>query len=93
MHALLISCMRFEVLTKRQEELVRSKEYHRDFKPDRPSSIWPVKLAALLVEPSRRLNELARSKPFHPDWIQMRSVYTYVTQAALKREPTERFSI
>lgn len=79
-------------LTKRQKELVKSKEYHQDFKPDRPSSIWQVSRAALSRHPTPRLKELSRPKPFHPDWVAMKSSYSVVPYAVLKNEPSERLN-
>ncbi|XP_039254832.1 sperm microtubule associated protein 2-like isoform X2 [Styela clava] len=79
-------------LTKRQQELVKSKEYHPDFKPDRPSSIWKVSSGALSRNPTPRLNELSQSKPFHPNWVAMKSAYSIVPYGALHNKPSERLN-
>lgn len=77
-------------LTNRQLELVKSKEYHKDFKPDRPSSIWQVPKAALMRRPSQRLSALALPKPFHPQWMAMRSPFSVVPDSAMNVQPTKR---
>nr|XP_002126454.1 testicular haploid expressed gene protein-like [Ciona intestinalis]XP_026696539.1 testicular haploid expressed gene protein-like [Ciona intestinalis] len=77
-------------VSERLEELVKSKSGHRDFVPDRPSPIWKVPTAALHFPERRRLKQLAQPKPFHQQWIPMRSAYTVVSESAKQGAPTKR---
>jgi len=69
-------------LTKRLEELTSPKPMHKEWTGDRPSPIWLVSKNALGARPTHRLETLATSKRFHPEYHPKKSVYTTVTKAA-----------
>lgn len=77
-------------LTKRQEELVQHKTHHSAFIPDRFSPKWAVPLAAMHATPSKRICQLAKHKPFHPDWTAMRSYDTHIPHPALQSAASTR---
>lgn len=78
-------------LTKRQEELVQHKKPVPSFVPDRFSPMWQVSLSAMQATPSKRICQLAKHKPFHRDWIAMRSYDTHIPHPALRTAASERF--
>ncbi|XP_074656511.1 sperm microtubule associated protein 2-like isoform X2 [Tubulanus polymorphus] len=78
------------VLTPRQQQLVYNKRVHQDYRGDRPSPIWPVSGAAKKASASAHVENLARHKPVHRQYMYDRPVQTFIPESAKKVEATPR---
>ncbi|XP_042334821.1 testicular haploid expressed gene protein [Sceloporus undulatus] len=78
------------VLTSRQEELSQIKKVNADFRGDRPTPMWPVSRAALKVEASPRLRELAQPRHYADVWELSRPRSLMVSKGALTATATPR---
>lgn len=77
-------------LTRRQQELMRNRTHDSAYIPDRTSPMWLGTLAAMIATPSKRICQLAKPKPFHHEWVAMRSLDTRISLPALDAATSER---
>ena len=78
------------LLTPRLDQLCQPKPYHNSFAQDRPTPIWAVSGGAKGATASSGLENLAKPKSIHREWVEGRPVQTVVQQSALQANASQR---
>lgn len=80
------------VLTHRLGDLCNPKPYHSSFAQDRPTSIWSVSKGAQKASASTVVENLAKPKATHRDWMAGGPVQTLVKPPARKATASDRLN-